>query len=297
MPALTNLINYDFKKNMIFSPIKVETIPDGSLTFRRVNITTFLPDGSEGALIFKTPGEEHFCFGIKEFVDAKTKEVNGRAMGICIWSKDHQDKNGEKVSGPTPEEKAWSKKFEEMMDYCLDHLISIKEGLGMPKLTKEKIEDGFSPLFWSEDKSGKRVADKGPVLNAKVWETKGQIRTVFHEAYGTGKQKKTVPIADPAKTLLKTYCSVNAAFTLDSLYIGGYKRPQLKLYHVIARINSNGPQSILDMEEDEEEEPKDIAEQMTEAPAVRQEEEDVPNSDDDAVEEKPKRKVVRRRKQ
>lgn len=298
-PHITNLLTYDYKQDMIFSPIKSENVPGGNMTFKRINITTRLPDGSEGELIFKTPGKNHFCFGIKEFLNERG-DVNGRSMGICIWSKD----------SPSDEEKLWAEKFEGMMDWCLEHIISVKVELGLPKLTKDKLEDGFSPLFWKEDpQTGKRVAGQGPVLNAKVWESKGRIRTVFHEVTGEerrGKRtvRKTVPIIDPAAALLKQYCSVEAAMTLDSLYIGGYKRPQLKLYHVVAKMNHRGPRDVL-INVDEDEDDDDVIgnhaeeqEKQAERKEEERKEDDIENSDNEAEkkeEVKPK-KIVKRKK-
>lgn len=287
---ITDLINYDYKNNMVFSPIKTENVPGGNMTFKRINISTRFPDGSEGELIFKTPGKEHFCFGIKEFLNEKG-EINGRSMGICIWSKDN----------PTENEKKWVEQFEGMMDWAMEHIISKKVELGLPKLTKEKLEDGFSPLFWKEDKQGTRVEGQGPVLNAKVWEGKGIIRTVFHQVVGeVRKKRQTVPIVDPAKALLKQYCTVEAAFTLDSLYIGGYKRPQLKLYHVVAKMNNRGPKDILTMDDEEDED--DVIgnhdSEQTEK-STEKKEDDIHYSGDEGTkteeEVKPK-KIVRRKK-
>jgi len=292
MSSLTNLLTYDYKKNMIFAPIKTENVPGGTMTFKRINVSTRLEDGSEGELIFKTPGKNHFCFGIKEFCNEKG-EINGRSMGICIWSKD----------GPTEEEKTWSTKFDEMMDWVMEHIISKKVELGLPKLTKDKLEDGFSPMFWKEDNRGNRIEGQGPVLNGKVWEGKGRIRTIFHEVVGEemkGKKivRKTVPIIDPAKALLRQYCTVEAALTLDSLYIGGYKRPQLKLYQVVAKMNNRGPKNVLAMEDEDEDEDDVIGKHNPEQNTEEKKEDDIENSDDEE-EKKPEvkpKKIVRRKK-
>ena len=152
MASLTDLTTYDYKKNMIFGPVKIENVPgtakDGkkALTYRRINITTKLPDGSEGQLIFKTPNDNHFCFGIKEF--EQDGKVNGRSMGLSLYSKDN----------PSDKEIKWVENFEGMMDYCKEHLVKVRDDLAESDNDLE-IRDlkKFNPVYWPTYKDGPNV--------------------------------------------------------------------------------------------------------------------------------------------
>jgi hypothetical protein len=254
MSRLTNLLDYDFKNNIIFSNPRVEKIPGigekgkSALTYQRILISTKFSDGSEGDLIFATPGDDHFSYGLGENTSPETGKVTGHSLPICLYNKD----------GPTDNEKKWVAQFNEVMEFCKEHLVTVQQKLGIVDLEVRDLKK-FNPLFYKKEKNkessnfGKVIEGAGPIFYAKTWESKGKICTVFHELYYEGSRRKTRLISDPT-TLTGTYCTVRAAFKFESIYIGGGKySPQIKLYHVIAKTASHGPRSILNIEEEEEE--------------------------------------------
>jgi hypothetical protein len=298
-PTLIDMSTYDFKNNLIFSPVKTESVPgsgkDGKkgLSYRRINITTKLPEGGEGQLIFDTPGENHFCFGIKEF--EQDGKINGRSMGFSLYDKD----------GPSEKQRKWVENFENMMEYCKQHLVKVRDDMELFDLELTDLKK-FNPLYWRINKEGpnrgKRIEGVGPTMNAKIWESKGSVKTVFHEIYYDKGHKKARPIIDPINTLVGTYCSIRSAMIFDSIYIGNSKSPQIKHYHVVCSMNNRNPKPILDIDEDEEpiDQPTNVAGAMLDGiDHVEEEkkEEDIENSEEEEKKEEVKpKKIVKRKK-
>ena len=234
--------------NMVFSKPEVGNIPGSAMNFQRIRISTKNPDGTMGDLVI--PTETIFSFGVQENTDMATGAVNGYTMPLCLWNKD----------GPSEEEKAFSEKFDEIVEhiktYVIDHRDDIeKYDLEMTDLKK------FNPLYWKRDK-GKIVEGRGPTLYAKLLVSKkdgNRIMTTFYDS-DTGEE-----IGD-AMDLLKKYCYVNAAIKFESIFIGTKVSLQVKLYEASVKMLSTGPkrllkiaprpvvQSELTFEEDEESE-------------------------------------------
>ena len=166
---LTPADSYDVN-NMIFSDAVSGSIPDSKvkIEFKRINISTRNEDGSEGELVL--PTSRLFSFGVSENTSQETGKVNGYTFPLCLWSRDN---------GPTEEEKAWTDKFNEIVDRCIKHLLDNKEELDLFDLTKSDLvrsKGGLNPLYWKKEKhvnkSGKAVLrvvpGTGPTLYTKL---------------------------------------------------------------------------------------------------------------------------------
>ena len=223
---LTLASGYDVSK-VIFSKPEVNSIPNSTpaITYTRINIATINPDGTTGDLVLLT--ENLFSFGVSENKDLKTQEVNGLVMPICLWSKDN----------PTEGEKQWVKTFDDIVEKCKDHILSVKDDVGKYDLEKADLKK-LNPLYWKRDK-GKIVDGVGPTLYAKLIQSKktGKIISSFVDD-STGDDINPM-------SLVGKYCYVKAAVKIESIFIGNRISLQVKLLEANVRLADNGQKRLL----------------------------------------------------
>ena len=243
--------------NMVFSKPEVGNIPGSAMNFQRIRISTKNPDGTMGDLV--VPTETIFSFGVQENTDMASGAVNGYTMPLCLWNKD----------GPSTEEKAFSDKFDEIVEHIKSYVIDHRDDIEKYDLDMSDLKK-FNPLYWKRER-GQIVEGRGPTLYAKLLVSKkdgNRIMTTFYDA-DSGEE-----IEDPMD-LLKKYCYVNAAIKFESIFIGTKVSLQVKLYEASVKMLSSGPKRLLK-----------IAPRPTVEPTLTFEEEDsdagsIANSSDD----------------
>ena len=67
--------------NIVFSEPQSSSIPDSSMTFKRINIQTRNEDGTLRDLVIGT--SRLFSFGVSEERSPETDKVNGYKMPLC----------------------------------------------------------------------------------------------------------------------------------------------------------------------------------------------------------------------
>jgi hypothetical protein len=215
---LTPATNYDVKR-MVFSEPQPGSIPNSTISYKRIPISTLNKDGTIGDLIL--PTERLFSFGVSENIDPTTKKLNGHVLPLCLYSRD----------GPTPAEKAWVVTFNNIVDACKNHLLKNREELEQPDLEMNDLKK-FNPLYFKKDK-GKIVEGAAPTLYAKVIASKkhNKILSMFFDMNGE--------TLDPL-TLLGKYCYAKAAIKIESIFIGSKISFQVKLYEVEVEVMDAG---------------------------------------------------------
>jgi hypothetical protein len=163
-------------------------------------------------LILNTPSNL-LTFGIQEINDKNKNNIIGYQLPICLWGK-------KKV---TNEEKIFTKKMEEVIEYIKEFLLSIKEEINV---TDEMIHN-LNILNWKYE-NGVKCEDKGPILYAKLI-TKNQnqnqrITTTFIDEKSTNE-------LDPFDIMNKRG-TVTSAIRIENIIIGNRIKVQVKLVEV-----------------------------------------------------------------
>lgn len=220
---LTSATDYDVKR-MVFSDPQPGSVPNSTIVYKRIAISTLNKDGTTGDLIL--PTEELFSFGVSENINPETKKVNGHVLPLCLWNRD----------GPTASEKAWTDAFERIVEHCKKHLIDNREEIDQYDLSMTDLKK-FNPLYWKREK-GKIVEGSGPTLYTKLIASKkhNKILSMFFNPEGDS--------IDPL-TLLGKYCYVKAAVKIESVYIGNKISLQIKLYEAEARLMDGGMKPLM----------------------------------------------------
>lgn len=237
---LTDISSFNAKKNIIFSDPVSGEIPDSKpkIEFKRINISTRNPDGSEGELIL--PTEHLYSFGVSENKSMETGKINGYTFPICLWNK----------NGPTDVEKQWTDKFDEIIDVCIDHIIDVKDDIDMYELSRSdltKTKGGLNPLYWKkervkDDKTGKMVLQnvpgRGPTLYAKLMYSKAK-NTFMSQFYDT-EGNNLEPL-----NLIGQHCFFRGAVKIESIFIGSKISIQVKLYEAEVEPMTSGVRRLL----------------------------------------------------
>lgn len=219
---LTPSNGYDAKSRMIFSAPINGSIPDSKpkIEFSRINIETTYPDGTKGPLIIPT-SSRLFSFGVSENINPDNGKVSGWVMAICLHNRD----------GATEEEKAWVETFNKIVEVCIDHVIENREELNQFELQRTDLRK-FNPLYYRKEKvtdpktgktSLKVVDGAGPTLYAKLIYSKKTEK--FVSQFFDTKDQPLNPL-----DLIGTYCYVQAAIKIESIFIGSKISLQVKLY-------------------------------------------------------------------
>ena len=246
---LTPAAGYDTSR-MTFSNPVVGSIPDTTITFKRINIGTINEDGTRGELII--PTERLFSFGVSENADPKTKEVNGWTLPLALHSKD----------GATESEKIWVDTFNAVVERAIDHCMDNGDKFDKFDLDRSEFKK-FNPLYHkmvkTEDpKTGRTILKPddrfGPTLYAKLIYSKKKEKFVT-QFYNKSDGKSLNPL-----DLMGKYCYVRGAVKIESIFIGAKCSLQVKLYECEIEPSSSGTRRLLapsgpslrDMEEAEE---------------------------------------------
>jgi len=285
---LTDVATYDVK-NIVFSDPVSGEIPDSKpkIEFKRINISTLNPDGTEGELIL--PTENLYSFGVCENRSMETNKVNGYTFPICLWNK----------NGPTETETQWTDKFNEIIDTCIDHIVDVKDDIEMYELTRSdltKSKGGINPLYWKKErvkneKTGKmelqNVPGRGPTLYAKLMYSKAKniFMSLFYDTEGNNLE----PL-----NLIGQHCFFRGAVKIDSIFIGSKISIQVKIYEAEVEPVTNGPKRLLSR-------PKVVPKVVVESkqPEEKENETEIKDSDSESEEETPPpkkliKKVVRK---
>jgi len=220
---LTQVSEYDVQK-MIFSEPQSNSIPNTTISYKRINISTLNRDGSIGDLIL--PTERVFCFGVSENKNIETQKVNGHVLPLCLWNKERA----------TAAEKAWTDTFDRIVEQCKKHLIENREEIEQYDLSMADLKK-LNPLYWKRDK-GKIIEGTGPTLYAKLIASKknDKILSMFFNKDGE-------PI-DPL-SLLGKRCFAKAAIKIESIFIGNKITLQVKVYESEIELLESGMKSLL----------------------------------------------------
>lgn len=211
--------------NIVFSKPVVSNLPNSTLTYKRIMLSMRNPDGTVGDLVMST--ERLFSFGINtRNPDGNVKD--GYQMSLSMHSKE-----------PTAAELKWISVFEEIIEKCKQHLLDIKDDLGMYELSKDDsmLKGLGNSLKYKRGDRGKIVEGSSPILSVKLIERKGEIITLFSDEAGNR--------VDPL-SLFKKHCNVKAVVKFDSIFIGAkLLSMQIKLYEVQVKMIESGFKSLL----------------------------------------------------
>tara|TARA_B110000208_G_C11800346_1_gene441779 strand:- start:326 stop:1279 length:954 start_codon:yes stop_codon:yes gene_type:complete len=206
-------------KHMIFGKPQENniTLGDGKTTikFFRIPVGVKNPDGTVGELVFAT--EKVFSFGLQENKN-DTGKVDGYSIPLCMFDKD----------GATDAQEKWLVGFNNAIDCCKKHIISVKDQLERYDLEESELKR-FNPMYYKREK-GKIVEGRGPTLYPKLLVSKKESPPKIL----TGFQDANDDEIDPL-TLLGKYCWITAAVKVESIFIGAKISPQIKLYEAVAK--------------------------------------------------------------
>lgn len=236
---LTDIATFDVK-NIIFSDPVSGEIPDSKpkIEFKRINISTINPDGTEGELII--PTDNLYSFGVCENRSMETNKVNGYTFPICLWNK----------NGPTETETQWTDKFNEIIETCIDHIVDVKDEIEMYELTRSdltKTKGGLNPLYWKKErvkneKTGRmelqNVPGRGPTLYAKLMYSKA--KNIFMSQFYDVEGNNLEPL-----NLIGQHCFFRGAVKIESIFIGSKISIQVKIYEAEVEPVTSGPKRLL----------------------------------------------------
>ena len=208
--------------NITFSKPETGNI-SGNMTkisFKRLRIGAKYADGSQGDLLIPTPANL-LSFGLQENTDMATGAVTGYQFPICLWNR----------NGASPDEKAFTDKFNEIVDCIKNYLVEHRDLIEKYDLELTDLKK-FNPMYWKMEK-GKIVEGRGPMLYVKVMSSKktGQILTGMID-------DETNTYIDPMN-LLNKRCYLTGAIKIESVFIGNKISLQLKLFEAVVRVIDN----------------------------------------------------------
>jgi hypothetical protein len=145
--VLTNIKELDFN-NIIFSKVSTNQIPKSNLTYKRINISVKNPDGTIGDLVISSE-PRIFSFGVSENISMDGGKPNGYTFPLCLWDKDN----------PTEEQKIWTKKYEDMVEYIKTYLVEHREDFEKYELDKSELKK-FGSFYWKTDKGKSFITEE-----------------------------------------------------------------------------------------------------------------------------------------
>ena len=220
---LTTASGYNVS-NIIYGKPRDGSIPNSSVTFKRVQMGTRNPDGSIGELIL--PTERLFSFGLSPNVNMTTGKTDGYTLALCLWNMD----------SPTKQEKEWTDTFNQICEHASNYILDHRDDVGKYELEKADLKK-FNPLYLKKEK-GKVVEGSSPMLYAKVTQNKKNdtITSMFYDTNGE--------LMDPM-TLLNKQCFVRAAIKVEGIFIGSKVSLQVKLHEAEIKMKDSGIKRLL----------------------------------------------------
>ena len=220
---ITSASGYDVN-NIVYCKPRDGSIPNSSVTFKRVQMGTRNSDGSLGELILET--ERLFCFGLSPSVNMTTGKTDGYTLALCMWSMD----------APTKKEKEFTDTFNKICEHASEYILNHRDDVCKYELEKADLKK-FNPLYLKKDK-GKIVEGASPMLYAKVLQNKktDSITSLFYDENGHD--------IDPM-SLMNKQCHVKAAIKIEGIFIGSKVSLQVKLYEAEIRLKETGVKRLL----------------------------------------------------
>ena len=220
--------SYDVK-NMVFSKPVVTQVPDSKLTYKRVNIYTKNPDGSQGELCI--PTELLHSFGVNTNLDAKG-EIIGYTMPLCVYGK----------AGATQKEKDFVDTFNKIIENVKDFIMDNKEDLELYSIEeRSELKKICNALYYKRDPKNKAkiMEDVSPTLYVKLIQNKkkNEIASEFFDL-DTGRPLKPLDLLDK-------HCQARAVIKFESIFIGTKISLQIKLYECGVKLIDFGRKALL----------------------------------------------------
>ena len=224
---ITSATGYNVS-NIIYGKPRDGSIPNSTVSFKRIPIGTRNPDGTTGELIL--PTETLFSFGLQPSVNMTTGKTDGYTLALCLWNMD----------GATPQQKAWTDTFNAICNHVADHVLEHRDDIGKYELENADLKKlRTKSLFWKLDK-GKIVEGTGPMLYAKVLQNKKNgnlaITSLFYDENGSD--------IDPM-TLLNKQCHAKVAIKIEGIFIGSKISLQVKLHEAEIKMKDSGIKRLL----------------------------------------------------
>ena len=221
--------------NIIFNEAKEYKIKDSKIRYKRIPIEVKYPNGKKGQLIIETP--LLLSFGVNEKKNQETNKSVGYSIPVCLWAKD---------SEPNPQEKAFFDVINNITTISQQHLES-EYGADLASSLSE-------PFYYKQveypDEKGKKKTKRdpsaAPVLYAKLIysEKSKKILSLFKT-----KGKKDL---NPFK-YLNQYCNVKMASKIEGIFISKTVTSlQIKVHECYVKP-LKPRESLLTIEEEEEE--------------------------------------------
>jgi len=236
---LIPIAEWDWTRVVYSSPQKKD-IPDGSGSFRRVNIQYMYDDETIGPAIVGLT--RHFCFGVQPnntdkdgvvIIDKQTgkpKPLSGYKMAHVLTSQSKE--NPDSIS---PEEQFEVDHFDEWRAELIRYSIEHKKDIGKGAKSDSQIEGMVGELLHrKKDAEGNLVENTAPTLYANLiyYPNKKQVGTNF---YGPG-DKTVNPLS------MKQFFYATTNIHLDNIYIGGKSISlQHRVYDSTVEPSSKGP--------------------------------------------------------
>jgi hypothetical protein len=222
---LTNISSGYNTERMVFSEAISGSIPETTVSFKRILISSQNEDGSIGDLIIETE-KDLFSFGVSENIDPKSKEVTGWTHPICLC-----DKNN-----PTQAQKDWITNFTAIVDRAKEYLVENKDEIEQYDLVMSDLKK-FNPLYYKKDK-GKIVKGSTPTLYPKLMYSRknDRIISVFFDPDNAD--------VNPFD-LIGKYCTSSSSIKIESIFIGSKISLQVKVYEAEITLVQMGMKRLM----------------------------------------------------
>ena len=240
--------------NIIFNEAKEYKVKDSKIKYKRIPIEVKYPNGKKGALVIETP--LLFSFGVSEKKNQETNKLVGYSIPVCLWARD---------SEPNNKEKAFFDVINNVTTLSQQHL----ENEYGPDLASTLSSPFYYKQIEYTDKKGKKKTkvdeSSAPVLYAKLIysEKSKKILSLFKT-----KGKKDL---NPFK-YIDQYCNVKMALIIEGIFISKTVTSlQIKVHECYVKP-LKPRESLLTIEEVDEEEDED-SEQVVEDLVLSEKEE------------------------
>ena len=231
------LSSYDHltQDNIIFNEAKEFKVKDSKIKYKRIPIEVKYPNGKKGALVIEAP--LLFSFGVNEKKNQETGKLVGYSMPVCLWSKD---------SAPNTKELSFFETLNNVFFMCQKYLEN--------EYGSHIASSLSSPFYYKQieytDKKGKKKTkvdeSSAPVLYAKLIysEKSKKILSLF--------KTKGNKDLNPFK-YIDQYCNVKMALIIEGIFISKTVTSlQIKVHECYVKP-LKPRESLLTIDEEEEE--------------------------------------------
>lgn len=221
---LSNVSTFDVNR-IVFSKVQkkiVNNISYSSINIKVKNVKNGSKDldGTIGDLVFATT--EVWSPGVQE-----NKYAAGTwSMPLFLFG----------LNGATEDEKTFLDTFNSVVEYAKNHIVSVKNEIGRPKLsTDSESFDKFNPLWFKRNKDTNEIAENSsPVFYVKLMQNKktGQVLSRFVDV----NSRKIISFEE----MQNKKCYAKAAIKFESIFINAKTISlQIKLVDASVRTKSN----------------------------------------------------------